>query len=327
MSFWTNNPCVPTWTEFFQSYFYSRPAKLIDPRPAAKVIPPFPRYSGLSMRRATPEDIVQLPELWSRWFSTSKSARCVVPLAHIQKYVESGKWDILVCVKGGVEVVGTLVCRWIDGLHIREVRWPKAFFIDYLCTQPAYRNKGVCRSLMALIHNMTTAVGILPPSLCMWEGIHPSIPPISVGLYAYKKCRAVGGLRVEKLEGTTASASAREAWVELQRGNTIHSDYSPSAEETSVWSSSRGPVAIWNTFHRSVPEGLLMGIVVGGSAEAVDAFSSASGHPFGILLATWPFRLHSLYSLDGWHIDSPYQWVSYNMQVGFINTQFPGLCL
>jgi hypothetical protein len=83
-------------------------------------------------------------------------------------------------------------------------------------------------------------------------------------------------------------------------------------------------VAIWNTFHRSVPEGLLIGIVVGGSAEAADALSSASGHPFGILLATWPF---SLYGLEGWQIDSPYQWISYNTHLGFVNTQFPGLCL
>jgi hypothetical protein len=324
MSFWTNNLCVPTWTEFFQSYFYSRPAKLIDPRPAAKAIQPFPRYSGLSMRRATAEDIVQLPGLWSRWFSTSKSARCVVPLAHIQKYVESGKWDILVCVKDGIEVVGTLVCRLIEGLHMREVRWPKAFFIDYLCTHPAYRNKGVCRSLMTLIHNMTTDVGILPPTLCMWEGIHPSIPPISVGLYAYKKCSPMVGFQAEKLEGM----AAEQAWVELQRGNQVWSEYSPSAEETSVWSSISGSVAIWNTFHRSVPEGLLIGIVVGGgSTAAVDAFSSASGHPFGILLATWPFRIHSLYGLEGWNIDSPYQWISYNTHAGFINTQFPGLCL
>lgn len=321
MSFWTNNPCVPTWTEFFQSYLYSRPAKLIDPRPAAKVIQPFPRYSGLSMRRAMPEDILQLPTLWGRWYSTSKSARCVVPLAHIQKCAAAGKWDILVCVKGDGEVVGTLARRWIEGLHMREVRWPKAGIIDYFCIHPAYRNKGIGRSLLSLLHNTTTAAGIVPPHLMMWEGIHPSIPPISVGLYAYKKCLPVGGFQAEKLEGV----AAREAWVELQRENTIHSDYSPSAEETSVWrlwpSVPYRHVAIWNTFHRSVPEGLLMGIVVGGSAEAADAFSSASGHPFGILLATWPF------SLSGWHIDSPYQWVSYNMQVGFINTQFPGLCL
>ena len=321
MSFWTNNPCVPTWTELLQSYFYSRPAKLIDPRPAARVIQAFPRYSGLALRRATSEDIVQLPGLWSRWFSTSKSARCVVPLAHIQKCSADGRWDILVCVKDNVEVVGTLVRRWIEGLYMREVRWPKAGVIDYFCIHPAYRNKGIGRSLLSLLHNTTTAAGIVPPHLMMWEGIQLSVPPVSAGLFMYKKCSPVGGVQAEKLEGT----AAREAWVELQRGNQVWSEYSPSAEETSVWSSCSGPVAIWNTFHRSVPEGLLIGIVVGGgsaaAAAAAAAFSSASGHPFGILLATWPLRM------DGWQIDSPYEWICYNTHVGFINTQFPGLCL
>lgn len=315
MSFWTNNPCVPTWTEFFQSYFYSRPAKLIDPRPTTKAIQPFPRYSGLSLRRATPEDILQLPTLWGRWYSTSKSARCVIPLAHIQK--QAGKWDILVCVKDDGEVVGTLARRWIEGLHMREVRWPKAGVIDYFCIHPAYRNKGIGRSLLSLLHNTTTAAGIVPPHLMMWEGIQLSVPPVSAGLFMYKKCSPVGGLQVEKLQG----ANAREVWTGLQRGNQLWSEYDSSAGETSVWSSRSGPVAIWNTFHRSVPEGLLIGIVVGGSSEAVDAFSSASGHPFGILLATWPF------ALSGWQIDSPYQWISYNTHLGFVNTQFPGLCL
>ena len=319
MSFWTNNPCVPTWAEFLKSYFYSRPAKLIDPRPAAKAIQPFSRYSGLSMRRATPEHILQLPALWGRWYSTSKSARCVVPLAHIQKCAQAGKWDILVCVKDDGEVVGTLVRRWIEGLHMREVRWPKAAVIDYFCIHPAYRNKGIGRSLLSLLHNTTTAAGIVPPHLMMWEGIQLSVPPVSAGLFMYKKCSPVGGVQAEKLEGV----AAREKWVELQRGNQVWSEYSPSAEETSVWSSRSGPVAIWNTFHRSVPEGLLIGIVVGGdaAAAAADAFSSESGHPFGILLATWPLRM------DGWQIDSPYEWICYNTHLGFINTQFPGLCL
>ena len=149
----------------------------------------------------------------------------------------------------------------------------------------------------------------------MWEGIQLSVPPVSAGLFMYKKCSPVAGVQVERLQGSAS------AWTALQRGNQLWSEYDSSAEETSIWSSSRGPVAIWNTFHRSVPEGLLIGIVVGGSVEAADAFSSASGHPFGILLATWPFRLH------GWQIDSPYQWISYNTHLGFVNTQFPGLCL
>lgn len=328
MSFWTNNPCVPTWTEFFQSYLYSRPAKLIDPRPAAKVIP-HRVLNGFTLRRATPEDIQQLPTLWGRWYSTSKSARCVVPLAHIQKCAQAGKWDILVCVKGDGEVIGSLARRWIEGLHMREVRWPKAGVIDYFCIHPAYRNKGIGRSLLSLLHNTTTAAGIVPPHLMMWEGIQLSVPPVSAGLFMYKKCSPVGGLHVEKLQGSASAEAAAEAWTGLQRGNQIWSEYDSSAEETSIWSSSRGPVAIWNTFHRSVPEGLLIGIVVGGSVEAaaVAEFSSASGHPFGILLATWPFRLHSLYALAGWQIDSPYQWISYNTHVGFVNTQFPGLCL
>jgi len=324
MSFWTNNPCVPTWTEFFQSYLYSRPAKLIDPRPAAKVIPPFPRYSGLSLRRATPEDIQQLPTLWGRWYSTSKSARCVVPLAHIQKCAAAGKWDILVCVKDDGEVIGSLARRWIEGLHMREVRWPKAGVIDYFCIHPAYRNKGIGRSLLSLLHNTTTAAGIVPPHLMMWEGIQLSVPPVSAGLFMYKKCSPVGGLQLEKLQSAHAEA---EAWKALQRGNQLWSEYDSSAEETSIWSSSRGPVAIWNTFHRSVPEGLLIGIVVGGDVGSVDAFSSASGHPFGILLATWPIGLHGLGGMTGWQIDSPYQWISYNTHLGFVNTQFPGLCL
>jgi hypothetical protein len=205
---------------------------------------------------------------------------------------------------------------------MREVRWPKAAVIDYFCIHPAYRNKGIGRSLLSLLHNTTTAAGIVPPHLMMWEGIQLSVPPVSAGLFMYKKCSPVGGLQVEKLQGSTEAASAaEEAWSGLQRGNQIWSEYDSSAEETSIWSSRRGPVAIWNTFHRSVPEGLLIGIVVGGSVEAIHAFSSASGHPFGILLATWPI------GLDGWQIDSPYQWISYNTHVGFVNTQFPGLCL
>jgi hypothetical protein len=201
---------------------------------------------------------------------------------------------------------------------MREVRWPKAGVIDYFCIHPAYRNKGIGRSLLSLLHNTTTAAGIVPPHLMMWEGIQLSVPPVSAGLFMYKKCSPVGGLQVEKLQSADAGA---EAWAALQRGNQLWSEYDSSAEEMSIWSSSRGPVAIWNTFHRSVPEGLLIGIVVGGDVGSADAFSSSSGHPFGILLATWPI------GFDGWQIDSPYQWISYNTHLGFVNTQFPGLCL
>lgn len=323
-SFWKNNSCVPTWIDFLKSYLYSQPARLIDPRPANRVAAPFPRGSGLSMRRATSEDIAQLPEFWSKWYSVSKTARCVTPLEYIQK--ARAKWDILVCVKGDSTVVGSLVRRWIDGLHMREVRWPKAGLIDYFCIHPAYRNKGVGRALLSLLHNITAP--IITPQLMMWEGLQPTIPPISAGLFMYKKFSASsssgGGLeQVKKLTGADASS----AWYAMQKGNEVWSDYSETGEETSIWDlgQGRGQIAIWNTFHRSVPEGLLIGIVVGFTGTTVTIQEMVG--EFGILLM--PSAVHNTWALssEGWAIDSPYQWISYNTQFGTINTQFPGLFL
>ena len=326
-SFWKNNSCVPSWIDFLKSYLYSQPARLIDPRPAQRDIVPFPRGSGLIMRQATPEDIAQLPEFWGRWYSVSKTARCVTPLEYIQK----SKWDILVCVKGD-SVVGSLVRRWVVGLHMREVRWPKAGLIDYFCIHPAYRSKGVGRALLSLLHNITMPV--ITPQLMMWEGLQPTIPPISAGLFMYKKCSASSSstsgvvATARKLTGT--GEEARAAWLKMQESNQVWTDYSEKSEETSIWDlgGGGGSVAIWNTFHRSVPEGLLIGIIVGAtSTSAASASSAAASLPFGILLM--PSSIHNTWALssEGWAIDSPYQWVSYNTQFGTINTQFPGLFL
>lgn len=329
-SFWKNNSCVPSWIDFLKSYLYSQPARLIDPRPAQRSIAPFPRGSGLIMRRATPEDIAQLPEFWGRWYSVSKAARCVTPLEYIQK----ASWDILVCVKGDSTVVGSLVRRWVVGLHMREVRWPKAGLIDYFCIHPAYRSKGVGRALLSLLHNITMPV--ITPQLMMWEGLQPTIPPISAGLFMYKKCPASASSssstsqeqqqqqqQARKLTGAEASS----VWLKMQQGNQVWNDYSETGEETSIWDlgEGRGQIAIWNTFHRSVPEGLLIGIIVGSTASASSA--SSASLPFGILLM--PSSIHNTWALggEGWAIDSPYQWVSYNTQFGTINTQFPGLSL
>jgi hypothetical protein len=318
---------VPTWIDFLKSYLYSQPARLIDPRPNPRAIAEFSRGSGLSLRRATPEDIAQLPEFWGRWYSVSKTARCVTPLEYIQKAAGSASspWDILVCVKGD-SVVGSLVRRWVVGLHMREVRWPKAGLIDYFCIHPAYRSKGVGRALLSLLHNLTTP--IMLPQLMMWEGIHPTIPPISAGLFMYKKCSSGVVVTAKKL----TSADASSAWRAMQKGNEVWSEYSEAGEETSIWDlggsgGSGGSVAIWNTFHRSVPEGLLIGIIVGATSASAAAAAAAAPLPFGILLM--PSAVHNTWALssEGWAIDSPYQWVSYNTQFGTINTQFPGLFL
>lgn len=306
-SFWKNNPCVPTWTDLMKDWFNGQPSKLIDSTP------PMRPFAQVFIRKATPEDLEQLPEFWSRWYSNTKSARCIVPISHVLKMA---KGDIFVCVNPAGEVVGSIVRRWLTGLHMREVRWPRAAIIDYFCIHPAHRSKGLGRALLTFLHNSTlyTEKCILP-QLMMWEGVQPSIPPASVGLFLYRKCYKGPS------SATEVEANA-DVWRQLQRGKDIWNESCEAPGETSVWTVGAANVAIWNTFHRSVPEGLLIGIVVGGSITDANAFSQASGHPFGILLIAG-----SLLGSEGWSLDSPYQWISYNTKMNFISYQFPGIFL
>jgi GNAT superfamily N-acetyltransferase len=303
-SFWKNNPCVPTWTDFVKDWFNGQPSKLIDSTP------PMRPLAQVFIRKATQEDLEQLPEFWSRWYSTTKSARCMVPMSHVTKMAQG---DIFVCVRGD-EVIGSIVRRWITGLHMREVRWPRAAIIDYFCIHPAHRSKGIGRALLTFLHNSTlyTEKCILP-QLMMWEGLQPSIPPASVGLFLHRKC----------VKGTfTATEEGADVWNQLQRGKDIWNESCEYSGETSIWRVGQKEIAIWNTFHRSVPEGLLIGIVVGGSIADANAFSQASGHPFGILLMAG-----NPLGSEGWSIDSPYQWISYNTKMNFISYDFPGIFL
>jgi len=270
---------------------------------------PLPQLPQVFIRKATTEDLEQLPEFWSRWYSV-KSARCMVPLSHVLKMA---KGDIFVCVNSAGEVIGSIVRRWLTGLHMRGVRWPRAAIIDYFCVHPAHRKKGVGRALLTFLHNSTLYTEkLILPHMMLWEGVQPTIPPASVGFFLHRKCFK-GPL-------TVVEANA-DVWAELQRGKDIWNESCESSGETSIWKVGEGNLAIWNTFHRSVPEGLLIGIVVGGSQDSANAFSQASGHPFGILLMAG-----SLGS-DGWTLDSPYQWISYNTKMNFISYQFPGIFL
>jgi GNAT superfamily N-acetyltransferase len=297
LSFWKNNISVPTWTD----YWFGGQTRLIDP------VPPQRPLANVYIRKAIPQDLEQLPEFWSRWYST-KAARCLVPVDHIDRLAQG---DILVCLKGN-EVIGTLVRRWLTGLHMREVRWPKAGIIDYFCIHPAHRKKGIGRALLTFLHNYTLFTEkMIQPHLMLWEGLQPTIPPASIGLFLHRKC--TGG-------NTQATQIPFDPvlWRQMQRGKDIWNEGGAQGE-TSLWSVGGNQIAVWNTFHRSVPEGLLIGIIVGGDTEAT-AFSNSSGHPFGILLVPG-------LTLDGWTIDSPYQWISYNTQMNFISYQFPGILL
>jgi N-acetylglutamate synthase-like GNAT family acetyltransferase len=309
-SFWQSNSCVPTWAKFTESWFYSYPPRLLETHPQLKSF-----RIAYTMRKATDDDILQLPEFWERWFSTPK-VRCVVPLQHVKKKALR-EWDIYVCVNQG-EVIGTIVRRWVMNLHMREVVWPKAGIVDYYCIHPAYRKKGIGRSLLALLHNTTERP--MPPHLILWEGFQAQIPPICAGLYMSKRCVPQGESCVKRV-------------FEFRPEGDLCSEYIDS-DETSVWISSGSAsakasasgdaekVVVWNTFNRSIPDGAVIGIVMAGSVDAVNRFSSSAGHPFGVLLMP---GLNI--ALDGWTIDSPFQWIAYNTQTGFISAKFPTLFL
>ena len=315
--FWKSNICVPTWTDFVKGWINSYSTRLIDSTPPPRILPPL--YNGILIRKAMAEDIEQLPEFWSRWYSTTKAARCIVPLSHILKINSSGSGEIFVCVKDGI-VIGSIVRRWLKGLHMREVVWPRAGIIDYFCIHPAHRKKGIGRSLLTFLHNSTLFTeGAMLPQLMLWEGIQPTIPAASIGLFLYKKC-------VEPIDVTNNRAIelpwSDTLWKSLQRRNDIWNESGGErTEETSLWAIGPHRLAIWNTFHRSVPEGLLIGIVVGGEYTAATAATISHGHPYGILLL--PGHL----AVDGWTIDSPYQWISYNTQMNFMSYKFPGIFL
>ena len=98
----------------------------------------------------------------------------------------------------------------------------------------------------------------------------------------------------------------------------------------SIWKTSSGAVAIWDTFHYSVPDGLHIGIILLHSGkESLEAITGSQGqgqgqgqgHGYGVLLVS------GYLVLEGWSIDSPFQWIAYNTQIGFMRTKFPGLFL
>ena len=307
-SFWKGNPCSPTWSSFINSYIYGYPPKLIEPSPPIQPI----KLQGLTLRFATPADIEQLPEFWTRFFSDGK-ARCIVPLLHIQK----ARWTIIVVVKDGL-VIGSLVRRWTK-LHIKETAWQKAGIIDYFCIHPAYRKRGIGRALLSCLHNVTERP--IQPHLMLLEGVQITMPPISAGVYLSRRCVGSGVAEEAKDEAiwrACVKGVGTGVWTPFEEG------------ETTLWNVGGGSglgrhVAIWNTFHYSIPDGLKIGIIVGyTNILAATAAAQTKGHGFGVLLLPVPVWTMAT-PIEGWTIDSPFQWIAYNTDVGFIET-FPALC-
>ena len=301
MGFWTNNPCSPTWFGILSSWFTGHPPVLLELHP-----PMIPMHSirGCTFGKANAQDISQLPEFWEFWFSTS---RCTVPESRIRSAVEKGTWDIFVA-RDGTRVIGTLVRRWVNGLHIKGAYLPRAGIIDFLCVHPAWKKKGICRSLLYLVQNMTSRP--LPPHLMLWESYIPAIPPAIIGSYWKREC--VIGKRERLTED-----EERVIWNTMKEGRSIWSDYTRS-EDMHIYAVGGGAIVLWNTWHRRVPQGDYIAIVLACSSEAaMGDFVKCS--PFGLLLGDTQY--------EGWVSNGGFQWGIYNMNTGFIDMQMPLLSI
>ena len=297
MGFWTNNPCSPTWFGLVSSWATSHPPLLLETNPPLFPIHPI---RGCTFGLATEEDIQQIAAFWESWFSKS---RCSITESRIRASHAKGLWDICVA-RHGSRVIGTIVRRWVHGLHVKGAYIPKAGIIDFLCVHPAWKKKGVGRTLICLVQN--AAPRPFPPHLMLWETYIPSIPPAVVGSYWKKEC--VVGKRDRLSE-----EEERGIWSVMKEGRTIWSDYARS-DDMHIYSVGRGAIVIWNTWHRRVPEGDYIGIVLAATAaEAVREFVTCS--PFGLLLADTKY--------EGWEWNGPFQWGLYNMNIGCISTQMP----
>jgi len=129
-------------------------------------------------------------------------------------------------------------------------------------------------------------------------------------------------------------------WKDCVKGNDMWSDWSASdpgpgpgpasaevslwQNEVSLWQIGGAYVAIWNTFHYSIPDGAKIGIIVGYTGDALEKVGTTVGHGYGILLLGT--SVSETFSHSGWNLDSPFQWISYNTTNGFISGSFPALC-
>lgn len=305
LGFWTQNSCSPSWVTFLKHAWSGDPPNLLETEPSVRRLVPIP---GIQILKADDSHLLDLPNFWANWFSISKACRCTIPLAHIRKKVQGGpygSWEVFVAVRPSGEIVGTIVRRWCKNVWMHGVKWGLVGVVDYFCIHPGWRKRGVGRNLLAYLHNQTRAP--IPPHLMFWEGIQPSLPPLSTGFFwAFQKTGAgLGGVAVGPEE-------RQKAWEMIPKG-LLYSE----APDSEIWigKTRSGFVAIWDTFHRSVPEGKRIGIVIGATSEQdLETIET----PFGVLLAD-----HRISS--AWTLDSPYQWYAYNMKYGSIQFSFPQL--
>jgi hypothetical protein len=298
-SFWSKNPCVPSWTERVGMWWNSHPPKLVEPFKTNLFIQP---VAGCRIQKATVKEASLIEEFLGRYFSVSKACRCVLPASLISECIQDNSWEVyLVIRESNQELVGTGVRKWLQNVHIKQTFWNQAAIIDYFCVHPAYRKKGVGRWILTTLHN--TAPNPLPPHFILWEGVQVKIPPIASGLYYSKKRLIKKSISCEKVIAPNNPFSGKDIYSGAGK-----------QREVSFYKVPSGIISVWNTFHRSIPDGLAIGIILTGSQKAIDEFSDCG--PYGVLLANYAVS-------EGWTLDSPYQWVTYNLSGGFLSTDYP----
>ena len=174
------------------------------------------------------------------------------------------------------------------------------------------------------IHNMVNKP--VQPHLMLLEGIQTRIPPCAAGVFVSKRCQHTNLAIREVTEGQ------EKIWLDCVKGSVVKSDWlssgsaSASAEadaktkEVTLWQIGGSYVAIWNTFHYSIPDGARIGIILGYTGD-VDKAAETVAHGYGVLLLGVSVAESIGHT---WSLDSPFQWISYNTNNGFIGG-FPAL--
>lgn len=306
MSFWANNAFAPTWGQTLSQLWNNDPPKLCN---TLKLLRPVKAPPGCTVIHAREEHIPLILEFWGRYFSISSVCKSAVSPAYLTGRMRTKTWQIVIALNSQGELIGTVIRRHIRNLHVQSAKWAEAGIIDYFCVHPAWRSRGVGRTLLDTIHNNSTFP--LAPQLIFWEGWRISLPPLSIGCFLKRRCIPSSGIQANQIP------PSKELWAACVKGCEVWTE--DPGEEITFWKIKEKWCVVWNTMHTAVPDGGLIGVVLGGDP---DALAEASGHTWRVLLLPRT-TLSSSYMPPGWSFDSVFQWIAYNLSVGTLGGPFP----
>jgi hypothetical protein len=316
-SFWRDNPCAPGWSNRISSWWHEEPPHLLH---TEQYVAPFQPILGFSLIRAKGEHAPQISEFWTRFFVQTSLCKCFVPAEHIQTCILDKSWEVFIVINiQAKEIVGTIVRRWLKKLHIRDTVFERAGMADFFCVHPAFRDKGIGRWLLATLHN--TVEPPVPPHLILWEGLQIKVPPAVQNTYWVKKRPVMLPIAASMARKNISCSliTDKKSWLSCVKGCDIWTE-DGSFREVSMWKLPAGIVAVWNTFHCSMPDGVALGIIMSGNAIAIDQFLAVG--PFGILLSAGCPE-----GSQGWTRDSSFQFITYNLSTNFMSEKFPCIAL